>query len=108
MDIIPIQGKQITFTHNSNWWPERKIPEDEVRLNDFLRSTGLRYLTRICESVGITVDRDSAGSMGVSRPNIRFDAYNLFGQYYTLGVISRPQELLDFSFDILGDRIKLN
>jgi len=101
--------KEITFTHNTNWWPEREIPENERKWDRFLGDKVIPYLIKICESVGIDADICPTGTMGVCKSNIRFDAYNIFGRDYSLGAISTYLDILNFSSDILGeDRIMWN
>ncbi len=108
MEIDTVVGKEITFVHNTSWWPERKLSKEEIRFNEFIHENGIPYLMRICKSVGITVDRNYAGTMGVSKGHIGFSAYNLFGAHYYRGCLDTHQKILDFSFEILGDKIKLN
>lgn len=108
MEIEKIVGKEITFMHNSNYWPNRKVSEKEERFDKFLYEQAIPYLVKLCNENGIKADIDYAGTMGVKKSNIQFMSYNMFGGYYGRGVLDTPQAILEFSFQILGDKIKLN
>ncbi len=108
MELQKITEREMTFMHNSTYLPGRTISEKDAQFDSFLHKQGIPYLMRICSSVGIKVDRDEAGTMGVPHANIQIMAYNIFGIYYSRIKLSTYQEILDFSFKILGDRIELN
>ena len=94
--------------HNSSYWPGKKLSREEERFNHFLHTNGIPYLLRVCQAVGIKTDTDCAGTIGVSHAHVQFMAYNMFDTYYQRGRLDTLQEILDFSFNILGDRITLN
>lgn len=94
--------------HNCSWSPHGPTSEDEIRWNTFLREQGIPYLVRLCTGLGIKADITEAGTMGVPRANVQCMAYNVFSTYYSRNRLSTHQELLDFSFALLGERITLN
>ena len=108
MEIEKIVGQEITFMHNTNYWPDRDIPEKEKRFDKFLRVKAIPYLVKLCNGNGIKADIDYAGTMGVKKSNIQFMSYNMFGGGYRRGKLDSHQAILEFSFLILGDRVMLN